>query len=335
VATTYTAATGDVGRSHGTPWLSWLLGTAVLSAVVAAALHLSEGQAFVQLAERAQPWWIGAAAVMQVGTYMAQGWIWRLVGAAADYRLSWRAALELAFAKLFTDQALPSAGLSSSILVAKALERRQLRSGAVKASVLVNIASYHMAYVVALLGALVMLQRRGDANALVMVTAVLFLLFSLGLSVAVRVLSGHRYGRPTGILQKIPGLSTIWDFMSAADVRLVRSPQLLSRAVGLQGAIVLLDAATFWVLIRALGVTAPAGGVFISFMIASLFRTMGIVPGGLGTFEATSVLMLRMIGIDVAVALSATLLFRGLSFWLPMLPGYWCSHRLLIAPEPT
>src|SRR4029079_15403130 len=61
----------------------------------------------------------------------------------------------------------------------------------------------------------------------------------------------------------------------------------------------------------------------------------GIVPDGLGTFEATSVSMLRMVGIDVAVALSATLLFRGLSFWLPMLPGYWCTHRLLITPEPT
>lgn len=53
------------------------------------------------------------------------------------------------------------------------------------------------------------------------------------------------------------------------------------------------------------------------------------------TFEATSVLMLRMVGIDVAVALSATLLFRGLSFWLPMLPGYWCSRRVLAAPGPT
>jgi P-type Mg2+ transporter len=245
--------TNDVGPSYGTHWLSWLLGTAVLGAVVAAALHFSEEQAFVQLAERAQPWWIGAAAVLQVGTYVAQGWIWRLVGAAADYRLSWRGALELAFAKLFTDQALPSAGLSSSIVVAKALERRQLPSGAVKASVVVNIASYHLAYGAALLGALVMLQRRGDANALVIVTAVLFLLFSLGLSVAVLVLSGHRHGRPTGILQKIPGLSTILAFMAAADVHLVRSPQLLSRAVVLQVAIVLLDAATVWVLVRALG----------------------------------------------------------------------------------
>ena len=59
---------------------------------------------------------------------------------------------------------------------------------------------------------------------------------------------------------------------------------------------------------------------------------MGIVPGGLGTFEAASVVTLRMVGVDIAVALAATLLFRGLSFWLPMLPGYWFSLRA-IAPQ--
>ena len=98
----------------------------MLGAVVTAAFHFSEEQAFVRLAERAQPWWLGGAVVLQAGTYVAQGWIWRLVGAAADYRLSRKAALELAFAKLFTDQALHSAGLSSSVLIANALERRQL-----------------------------------------------------------------------------------------------------------------------------------------------------------------------------------------------------------------
>jgi Mg2+-importing ATPase len=323
------ATTNDEGRPPATHWLSWLLGTAVLAAVVAGALHFSEERAFVLLAERAQPWWLGAAAVLQAATYVAQGWIWRLVGAAAGWHVSRIAALELAFAKLFTDQALPSAGLSSSILIAKALERRQLRPTAVKASVLLNIASYHLAYVAALLGALIMLQRRGEANALVTVTTVLYLVFSLGLSATVLGLSGRRDGGATGRLHKIPGLSTILDFMSGADVSLVRSPALLAKTVALQGGIVLLDAATVWILIQALGVTASIGGVFVSFMIASLFRTMGIVPGGLGTFEATSVFMLRMVGIDVAVALSATLLFRGLSFWLPMLPGYWCSRRVL------
>ena len=119
------------------------------------------------------------------------------------------------------------------------------------------------------------------------------------------------------------------DFVVGADASLARDTHLLASAVALQGSIVLLDAATVWILIRALGVTASAGGVFASFVIASLIRTMGIVPGGLGTFEATSVLTLRMTGVEVPVALSATLLFRGFSFWLPMLPGYWCSRRVV------
>ena len=130
--------------SRGARWLSWLLGAALLGAVVWAALHFSEERAFVRLAERAEPWWLVAAVVLQAGTYVAQGWIWRRVSQAADHRLSRRTAFELGLAKLFADQALPSAGLSSSILVAKVLESR-LPSPAANASVLVNIASYHLA----------------------------------------------------------------------------------------------------------------------------------------------------------------------------------------------
>jgi hypothetical protein len=43
-------------------------------------------------------------------------------------------------------------------------------------------------------------------------------------------------------------------------------------------------------------------------MVASPFHTMGIVPGGPGMFEAASVMTLPTAGVDVAVALSATLL---------------------------
>jgi uncharacterized protein (TIRG00374 family) len=328
------AATHDRGSPRATRWLSWLLGASLLGAVVAAALHAAEGEAFVRLAERAEPWWLALALALQAGTYVAQGRIWLLVGTAAGHTLPRRDAFELALAKLFADQALPSAGLSSSILVAKALEQRQLPAIAVNASVLVNIVSYHLAYAAALLAALLLLIGRGNTNAIVMATAAAFLLFSLGLSLAILALSGHRHEPGTRGLMGMKAIRTLTDFMAGADSRLVRNPRVLAETVALQGTIVLLDAATVWTLILALGATAPASGVFVSFMIASLFRTMGIMPGGLGTFEASSVLMLRMIGIDVAVALSATLLFRGLSFWLPMLPGYWCSRRVLTAPAP-
>jgi Mg2+-importing ATPase len=317
----------DRHPSPGARWLSWVLGAALLAAVVTTTIHFSEEKTFVRLAERAEPSWLLVALILQAGTYLAQGGIWRRVARAAGYELSRKTAFALGLAKLFVDQALPSAGLSSSILVAKALEQRRLPPPAVKASVVINVASYQLAYFVALLGALMLVARRGETNALVTVTAVFFLLFSLGLSGAVLAFSGRRHDRLARTIQRFPAARTTLDFLAEADARILRSPRVLAETTGLQGAIVLLDAATLWTLIAALGANASAGGVFASFMIASLFRTMGIVPGGLGTFEATSVLMLRMVGVDLAVALSATLLFRGLSFWIPMLPGYWVSRR--------
>jgi Mg2+-importing ATPase len=41
------------------------------------------------------------------------------------------------------------------------------------------------------------------------------------------------------------------------------------------------------------------------------------------------VLTLKMAGLDVPTSISATLLFRGLSFWLPMLPGFWLARVML------
>jgi uncharacterized membrane protein YbhN (UPF0104 family) len=99
-----------------------------------------------------------------------------------------------------------------------------------------------------------------------------------------------------------------------------------------QAAILLVDAGTLWVLIAALGATAAPAGVFASFMISTLFRIVGFVPGGLGVFEAASVLTLKVIGVGLPVALAGTLLFRGLSFWLPMLPGLWFARRAVAAP---
>ena len=313
---------------HDTAWISWLLGGSLFVAVVIAGLHFSEQQAFLEIAKRAEPWWLAVAVLLQAATYVAQGSIWRRVVGRSDHRLGRKTAFELSLAKLFADQALPSAGLSSSVLIAKALELRDLPAPAVKAAVLVNIASYHLAYAAALSAAFALVVARGESNLLIIITSTVFLLFSGGLSTGVLALAGRPHPRLARALHRF-GLQATVDYLAEADGRLVRNPRLVAETVGLQAAIILFDAATVWFLILALGQRTPFAGVFASFMIASLFRTMGIVPGGLGTFEATSVIMLRATGIDLAVALSATLLFRGLSFWLPMLPGYWFSRRAL------
>ena len=105
-------APGPIGGSAY--WLSWVLGAAILLAVVMAAVHVSEGREFVEVAERAKPWWLVLAVCVQAATYIAQGEIFRRVPRAAGYHLPPTAAYELSLAKLFIDQALPSAGVGST-----------------------------------------------------------------------------------------------------------------------------------------------------------------------------------------------------------------------------
>jgi Mg2+-importing ATPase len=325
---------GDTKKApHSAGRLSWLLGAALLVAVVVAAVHYTDQRAFFRLLRDARPWWVAVAVLLQAATYVAQGGIWRRVAAACGYPLGRGTAFELSLAKLFADQAIPSAGLSSTILVAKALEQRQVPAPTVKASVLVEIVSYHLAYVIALSAALAIVVARGQSNVAIVVTSVLFVAVCLAVSAAVLALVGRSHERLAAALQKIPAVRKALEFLAGADSRLVRSPRVLAETIALQGSIFLLDAGTVWFLILALGQRSSVTGVFASFMVASLFRTMGVVPGGLGTFEATSVLTLRMVGVDLGVALSATLLFRGLTFWLPMLPGYWLSRRALAEPR--
>lgn len=52
----------------------------------------------------------------------------------------------------------------------------------------------------------------------------------------------------------------------------------------------------------------------------------GKPAGRLG--EGVAVVTLHQVGGPLAAALSATLLFRGVSCWLPMLPGFVASRRL-------
>jgi Mg2+-importing ATPase len=317
----------DLPRSR---WLSWLLGIAFLLGVVIAARHFSEEKAFVRLASEANPVWMLAALTLQAATYLAQGEIWRAVGRLAGTPLALSLVYKLALAKLFFDQAIPSAGLSGTLVVAQALEKQgSLLRSAVLASAVVNTTSFFIAYVIALAAAIVVLSLLGHASVVLVSASLLFIFVSSAVVVGTLAFSGRDVlrGRPHWlfrhrIVQNATGV------MKDADLRLVHNVRLQLIASCLQLATFLLDAATLWMLIRSLGAKARFSHVFASFMIANLVRTVSFIPGGLGTFEATAVVMLKLDGVSVAVGLSTALLFRGVTFFLPMAPGLWFSRRI-------
>jgi uncharacterized membrane protein YbhN (UPF0104 family) len=76
-------------------------------------------------------------------------------------------------------------------------------------------------------------------------------------------------------------------------------------------------------------VNVPFGAAFVPFMIASIVVTLGPIPMGLGSFEAVSIGTLRAMGVPFEAALSGTLLFRGFTLWLPLIPGMISSRKIL------
>ncbi len=319
-------------------WLRWLVGAAIVAAVIVAALKLSEEQEIWRLLRTAEPVWILVALLAQLGTYLTQGEIWRIVTRAAGQPLALGVAAKLSLAKLFVDQALPSSGISGTALFARALEQRGTPRPVLMAAVSVNLVSYFAAYVICLIAALAALLLEGHANALILVSGILFGAASMLVISALLALSG-RVGRTfANRAAHWPLLGPTMRLLTEADRRLSHEPRLLGLAIALQLAIVLLDALTVWMLLAAVGSWAAPGAVFASFVISSMLRSISIVPGGLGIFEAASVLTLKIAGVPLPAALSATLMFRGLSFWLPMLPGMVLSRRVaangrVVAPQ--
>ena len=303
--------------------LAWLVGLATFAAVIALATHVAEPRAFARMVEHAQPWWIVVAFGLQALTYVSLAQVWRLVAETAHHPLRGPFATRVALAKLFVDQALPTGGISGNLLVSSALEHQGVPRPAATAAIVIELAAYYFAYALCLVAALAVAALEGHASRALLTT-------SLGFAV-VTVVTGLaivRLSRTARSFERVPLLRRAQRWVAGADRSLTGNRSLLLRAIRWELAIVLLDSTTLWVLVHALGVHASIGGVFASFMISSLARTVSIVPGGLGVFEGAAVITLSQVGVPVEVGLSAALLFRGLSYWLPMIPGFAVSRRL-------
>lgn len=73
--------------------------------------------------------------------------------------------------------------------------------------------------------------------------------------------------------------------------------------------------------LNAFGRQLPIITVFAVYLVATAVASLAPTPGGLGAVEAALVAGLTTVGGAARVAVAAVLLFRLLTFWLPIAPG--------------
>jgi Mg2+-importing ATPase len=301
----------------------------LLVGVTLTTLRFSDAEEFIHLLRAAEPRWLIVASILQVATYWSEGETWRCVTRFAKTPVSTGTSYQLSLAKHFVDQAIPSGGISGTVLVARAIEREGVSRSVVMADVIVNTTSFYIAYDLSLVAALTVVAARGGAGPLLIGACAFFAIFGVVVSLLAMRLSGMAGMTVPHRWTKVRWVKNAFELLAAADARITRNPRVLFEASAYQLSVVLLDAATLWALLASLGGTASPSGVFASFILSTLVRFISIVPGGLGAFEAVSIMTLNLAGSSVPEAVSATLLFRGLSFWLPLLPGVIVARRLM------
>ena len=80
--------------------------------------------------------------------------------------------------------------------------------------------------------------------------------------------------------------------------------------------------------LRAVGAEPQASLVLLAYTTAAVLALIPLTPGGLGFVEAGLVGTLKLAGVAASAALAATLLYRIVSFWLP-LPAAVVASALL------
>jgi uncharacterized membrane protein YbhN (UPF0104 family) len=84
--------------------------------------------------------------------------------------------------------------------------------------------------------------------------------------------------------------------------------------------------------VRAFSPASSVAAISLVYLAGSVVAQAAPTPGGLGAVEAAVAAGLTAAGIDGDVAISATLLFRVLTFWIPTIPG-WLAFNSLQASE--
>ncbi|MFC6896221.1 YbhN family protein [Nonomuraea dietziae] len=80
--------------------------------------------------------------------------------------------------------------------------------------------------------------------------------------------------------------------------------------------------------VRAFGGDTSFTTVAVVYLTANAIGSAAPTPGGLGAVEASLALGLTVAGVPAEFATSSVLLYRLLTFWLPVLPG-WASFTYL------
>ena len=311
----------------------------LILAVSLVIFSFSELQNVIATMQRAHPWFLGLALLVQALWFFVLGWVFQSIYAALGLKESKRRLTLVAAASGFVSIVTPSAGVGGLALFIADGRSRGLPPGKVTLAGALYILFDQAAFLCVLAVAMVVLIRRqnlgpGEITAsLILLSIACVLAFLLFLGYRSAEALGEALARLARLVNHIVGpilhreyLSETRAYAFAIEISdglsaLPERPRSLIQpfVLSLSNKVLLMGVLVCSFL--SFDVPFSAGTIVGGFAIAYLFLIVSPTPSGIGVVEGVMALALSSLRVNFSAAVIITLAYRGVTFWLPLAVG--------------
>ncbi|HEY7961751.1 MAG TPA: lysylphosphatidylglycerol synthase transmembrane domain-containing protein [Solirubrobacteraceae bacterium] len=284
--------------------------------------------------ERGDSWWIAAGIVLEALSFAAYVVLFQAVFVRADGdrppRIGLRESYQITMAGVVATRLFAAAGAGGVALTAWALRRSGMEARLVACRMVAFMVLLYVIYagslVLAGLGLGTGLFPGGGSFAITIVPATVgALLLVLGGAVALLPQDAERrlqqWAKGSGRIAHWMARAVTVPALGASGVRTAialvrtRDPRLLG-APAWWG----FEICVLWACFHAFGQPPPFTIIWMAYFVGMLGNLLPL-PGGIGGVEGGMIGALAAFGVDFNLAVLAVLSYRGISFWLPTIPG--------------
>jgi len=300
---------------------------------------------------RVNLWYVVLVIPAQILSYFAQAKLYQGLFRAVGDRFRTRSMARLALELNFVNTVFPSGGVSGFSYISIRLRDENVSTAKATLVQIMRFVMIFLSVQILLFVGLVALAVGGKANdfaillAGVLGTLIAVLTFVMGFVIGSKSRINTFFGFATKLINELIHIfrrknpETInaerakraFTELHENYMVLRRDLRKLTRPLWFALLSVLAEVLTIYVVYVAFGQWVNAGAVILAYAVANFAGLISILPGGIGIYEALMTAVLAAGGITAAVSLPVTVMYRVVSMFVQLVPGYFFYHQTLHA----